>query len=334
MVRIIEPKSPMPHLKVLIQQYQVSNSVEGKSPATVRWYTELLTLFLTYLNSITLPADLTSFNLDTARNYILYLQKRKNLGRYPGSRSKNLSPKSVQCHVRSLKAFSSWLLREGLTAENRLANLRIPKAPNKIIEPLVPNEINKIFRCINKNSSTDMRNFAILVLILDTGLRSSEVCSLQLSQLNLEKGYLKVLGKGAKERMVPIGDYTRTTLSQYINKMRPKPSRGNSDAVFLAGNGKQLSVNALKLMFRRLAKSSKIERLHAHLLRHTFATNYLLNGGDVFSLKLILGHATLEMVNTYLHFTTAQIACQHHRFSPMDRLKLKGHGQDLSEPES
>jgi integrase/recombinase XerC/integrase/recombinase XerD len=89
-----------------------------------------------------------------------------------------------------------------------------------------------------------------------------------------------------------------------------------------------MSVNALKLMFDRLRKSSKINRLHAHLCRHTFATRYLLNGGDVFSLKEILGHTTLDMVNAYLHFTTAQITVQHHKYSPMDRLKGKLTGPD------
>jgi site-specific recombinase XerD len=261
----------------------------------------LLTLFLAYLDSNGLPGDLSAFNISTARNYVLYLQQRKKLSRYPGNGSTNLSPKTVQCHVRTLKAFSSWLFREGMISENRLSTLKIPRAPSKIIEPLTPEEISKIYRCINKKHP-------------------------------LEKFYLKVLGKGAKERMVPFGDYTRTTLYHYIKKGRSKLLGKNSDTVFLTADGRPMSVNALKLMFDRLAKSSGIERLHAHLCRHTFAINYLLNGGDVFSLKEILGHTTLEMVNQYLHFTTAQISVLHHRFSPMDRLKGKLNGSDEPGP--
>ena len=325
---ITGPKPTPPRLQELVREYQLSNSVEGKSAKTVEWYTDLLTLFLTYLDANGLPGDLSAFNISTARNYVLYLQQRKKLSRYPGKGPTNLSPKTVQCHVRTLKAFSSWLFREGLTPENRLTNLRIPKAPSKIIEPLTPEETNKIFRCINKKNPMGMRDHAILTLKLDTGLRASEVCSLPLGLLNLEKCYLKVLGKGAKERMVPFGDYTRTTLYHYIKKGRPKLSGKNSDTVFLTCDGRPMSVNALKLMFDRLAKSSGIARLHAHLCRHTFAINYLLNGGDVFSLKEILGHTTLEMVNQYLHFTTAQISVLHHRFSPMDRLKGKLNGPD------
>jgi site-specific recombinase XerD len=156
----------------------------------------LLALFLTYLDTNGLPGDLSTFNISTARNYVLYLQQRKKLSRYPGNGPTNLSPKTVQCHVRTLKAFSSWLFREGLTPENRLTNLRIPKAPSKIQEPLTPEETNKIFRCIKKKTPIGMRNDAILTLKLDTGLRASEVCSLPLPLLNLEKCYLKVLGKG------------------------------------------------------------------------------------------------------------------------------------------
>ena len=325
---ITGPKPTLPHLQELVQEYQLSNSVEGKSVKTVQWYTDLLTLFLTYLDSNGLPGDLSAFNISTARSYVLYLQQRKKLSRYPGNGPTNLSPKTVQCHVRTLKAFSSWLFREGLTPENRLANLRIPKAPSKIIEPLTPEETNKIFRCIKKKNPMGMRDHSILTLMHDTGLRASEVCFLPLGQLNLEKCYLKVLGKGAKERMVPFGDYTRTTLYHYIKEGRSKLLGKNSDSVFLTADGRPMSVNALKLMFDRLAKSSGIARLHPHLCRHTFAINYLLNGGDVFSLKEILGHTTLEMVNQYLHFTTAQISVQHHRFSPMDRLKGKLNGPD------
>ncbi|MFC2016144.1 tyrosine-type recombinase/integrase [Chloroflexota bacterium] len=93
--------------------------------------------------------------------------------------------------------------------------------------------------------------------------------------------------------------------------------------MFLTQGGKAITSNTVKLVFSRLAKSSGVSRLHAHLCRHTFAINYLLNGGDIFSLREILGHTTLEMVNHYLHFTSSQITDQHRKYSPMDRLQGK-----------
>jgi site-specific recombinase XerD len=212
------------------------------------------------------------------------------------------------------------LYSEGYTTENRLKNLRLPKAPVKMIEPLTKEEIHKITSTINMSSPTGVRNHAILILALDTGLRASEIVGIKLSGLNLEKGNIKVMGKGAKERIVPIGKFVQGILWHYIDEVRPKLAE-NPDELFLAKKGMPITVNTIKLMFSRLARDSGIRRLHAHLCRHTFAINYLLNGGDIFSLREILGHTTLEMVNHYLHFTSAQITEQHHKYSPMDRLQ-------------
>ncbi|MCK4273811.1 MAG: tyrosine-type recombinase/integrase [Dehalococcoidales bacterium] len=140
------------------------------------------------------------------------------------------------------------------------------------------------------------------------------------SNLNLADGFAKVMGKGAKERVVPIGKHVRMVLFSYVDKIRPKPAAPDCDNLFLSSTGRPITLNTLKLMFSRLAKASGITRLHAHLCRHTFATNYLLNGGDIFSLKEILGHTTFEMVNHYLHFTSSQITIQHHKYSPMDKI--------------
>ena len=112
-------------------------------------------------------------------------------------------------------------------------------------------------------------------------------------------------------------------LWSYIDKARPKAPNCEHDYLFLSQSGKPITVNTVKLVFSRMAKTSGVERLHAHLCRHTFAINYLLNGGDIFSLKEILGHTTLDMVNHYLHFTSSQITDQHRKYSPMDRLQEK-----------
>ncbi|MFC2004724.1 tyrosine-type recombinase/integrase [Chloroflexota bacterium] len=165
------------------------------------------------------------------------------------------------------------------------------------------------------------RNFAILISLFDTGLRASELANITLTALNLEDGLIKVMGKGAKERVVPIGKFTQLTLWSYIDKVRPEPAIPDRNNLFLSSNGKNITVNTIKLIFSRLSKNSGVKRLHAHLCRHTFAINYLLNGGDIFSLKEILGHTTLEMVNHYLHFTSSQITAQHHKYSPMDKLQ-------------
>ncbi|MFC2032901.1 tyrosine-type recombinase/integrase [Chloroflexota bacterium] len=307
----------------LVGRYEQSNIVDGKSPKTIAWYRDMLTQFSVYLKAKQYHSDPSYFNIDTVRGYVLYLRHKPKFEGHPytPAQVKSISPKTVQCHVRALKAFSSWLYAEGYTPENRLKNLKIPKAPVTVIEPLTPEEIKKVTTSINKESPTETRNYALFTTLLDTGLRASEAAGITLTNLNLTDGYIKVMGKGSKERIVPIGKYIQMTLWSYIDKVRPAPINPDYNNLFLTQAGKPITVNTVKLVFSRLARSSGVERLHAHLCRHTFAINYLLNGGDIFSLREILGHTTLEMVNHYLHFTSSQITDQHHKYSPMDRLQ-------------
>jgi site-specific recombinase XerD len=316
-------KKAPPGLGDLIGLYELSNQAEGKSPKTTSWYTEMLQAYSTYLSVNHHTCDLAAFEIDAVRSYILYLKKKPKFQGHVCSSSQStlLSPRTVQGHVRALKAFSSWLYIEGYTIENRLQNLKLPKAPSTIIEPLTPGEIEKIIASIDKKSSSGARNHTLFITLLDTGLRASEAAGITLSNLNLADGFVKVMGKGAKERIVPIGKHVRMVLFSYIDKVRPKPTDPDCNNLFLSSTGKPITVNTVKLMFSRLAQASGVKRLHAHLCRHTFATNYLLNGGDIFSLKEILGHGTFEMVNHYLHFTSSQITSQHHKYSPMDKLQ-------------
>jgi site-specific recombinase XerD len=138
------------------------------------------------------------------------------------------------------------------------------------------------------------------------------------------------MGKGAKERIVPIGGFAQKALQRYVFHFRPEPIRTDDNNLFLTLDGYPMSNEAVRLILKRISKKSGVSRLHPHLCRHTFATNYLINGGDVFSLQQILGHASLEMVRRYVTLASAQVRVQHRKFSPMDRMNLGrvrfGHG--------
>jgi site-specific recombinase XerD len=207
-----------------------------------------------------------------------------------------LSPQSIQCYVRAIKAFFNWLYKEGYTKENRLERLKKPKAPKKLIDPLAEAEIAVLLSSIDAHTSWGARNTTIVLLMLDTGLRFTELLTLDMKDLHLEESYVKVMGKGQKERIVPFGSSAQNALMKYIYHFRADPTGGNQ--VFLNLDGSPMPQTGLKLMFQRLAESSGVRRLHTHLLRQTFAVNYLMNGGDVFTLQQILGHTTLEMVAT------------------------------------
>jgi site-specific recombinase XerD len=126
------------------------------------------------------------------------------------------------------------------------------------------------------------------------------------------------MGKGAKEIIVPIGKYIQLTLWPYIDKVRPTPFDPECNSLFLSPSGKPITANAIKLFFSRLAKISCGEIACASVPTHI--RYKLLAGDDIFSLKEILGHTTLDMVNHYLHFTSSQITAQHHKYSPIDKL--------------
>lgn len=205
-------KAPAHSLQGLVARYRLSNRVEGKSPKTIAWYEEMLRAFLSYLERQSVKADLSSFNIDIIRGYVLRLQQKPRFEGHPHTPAGAalLSTRTVQCHVRALKAFSSWLEREGYTTGNRLKNLKLPKAPKRIIEPLSATEIKKITAA--ETSPLGQRNRAIVVLALDTGLRAGEIAGLTLGGVNLKAGLLKVMGKGSKERIVPIGRFVQMTL--------------------------------------------------------------------------------------------------------------------------
>jgi len=312
-----------PTINKLITHFEMSNVVDGKSQRTIDWYNDILKFFSRYMKRNSYANDISGFNIENVREYVLYLRSRNRFDGHPFIPQQHslISPQTICGHIRGLKSLSSWLYREEYTDENRLKHLKIPKVPAKLIEPLTDHEINQIACSINQSSPAGVRNHAIFVTALDNGLRASELADIELGQLDLKGGYVKVMGKGAKERIVPIGDFVKMTMWNYIDRIRPEPDIIGCDKLFLSPAGKPITANTIKLVFSRLAKNSGVKRLHAHLCRHTFAINYLLNGGDIFSLREILGHSTLEMVNHYLHFTRSQLTAQHHKFSPMDRLK-------------
>jgi hypothetical protein len=150
----------------------------------------------------------------------------------------------------------------------------------------------------------------------------AELVNIKLSDVHLDRGYIKVMGKGARERMVPIGTEVQKAIAEYLREFRPKPAGTFEDSLFLTDEGRPITVNGVQHVIKRLSRRCRIPRLHCHLLRHTFATNYLINGGDLFTLQSILGHSSLEMVRRNVNLASSFVAIQHRRFSPMDGMNL------------
>jgi len=212
---------------------------------------------------------------------------------------------------------------EGLTQNNAAKDLKPPKVTKKVVTTLSDQEIESILNTLSPTNPSEARNRTIFMILLDIGLRIGELINLNMGDTHMDEGYLKVMGKGKKERIVPIGSNAQRTLQHYLFRYRSNPTLPEVDNVFLSIHGDPLTENSMKLMFARLAQRSGVQRLHAHLCRHTFATRFLINGGDVFTLQQILGHSTLEMVRHYVNLASNHVAIQHQRFSPLDRLNIR-----------
>ncbi|MFO7996763.1 MAG: tyrosine-type recombinase/integrase [Dehalococcoidia bacterium] len=312
-------------LSELIEYYEVCNRAEGKSHRTIEWYSANLRRFRSYVTSGHLSESLDTIDKQLLRQYVLYLLKRKRFEDHPNIHcaTEMLSTATVHGHVRTLRAFFSWLVAEGLTEDNIARDLRPPKIAKKAICTLSDEEIVSIVHTLNRSSRTEARNLTIFMVLLDTGLRIGELVSLKMQDVHIHEGYIKVMGKGRKERIVPIGNMAQKALQRYIFRYRNRPAHVGVGNVFLSAHGTPLTENSMRLMFARLGQRSGVQRLHAHLCRHTFATRFLTNGGDVFTLQRILGHSTLEMVRHYLNLTSNDIIMKHQMCSPLDRLNLR-----------
>ncbi|MFC1931532.1 tyrosine-type recombinase/integrase [Chloroflexota bacterium] len=312
-------------LSELIDYYEVCNRAEGKSPKTISWYSANLKSFRNYLQNRHLPDLLDNIDTKLLREYVLYLMKRTKYNGHPYTPVKTelLSSATIHGHVRTLRAFFNWLVVERPAQNSPTKDLKPPKITRKVISTLSDEEIGAILNAFSISPS-DARNQTLFMILLDTGLRIGELVNLKMDDVHMDEGYLKVMGKGKKERIVPIGNNAQKALQRYLFRFRPKPTNPVTDNVFLSASSKALTENSMKLMFTRLSKRSGVCRLHAHLCRHTFATRFLVNGGDVFSLQQILGHSTLEMVRHYVNLASSHIAIQHQKFSPLDRLNLRG----------
>ena len=159
--------------------------------------------------------------------------------------------------------------------------------------------------------------------MLDSGIRISELVGIELGDVNLAEGCIKIRrAKGNRERIVPIGSLVQKSLWKYLNHHRPQPLTEKISRLFLSDDGLPLTKSGVQQMLRRKGKRAGIigVRCSPHTFRHTFAKNYLLNGGDIFSLQKILGHSSLASVRTYLNLFAVDIKRQHQRFSPVDNM--------------
>ncbi len=302
------------HLKDLIKIFDTYNRSDGKAPPTLRWYNEVLNIFLGWLIKTGRSVTLGAIDENTVREFIIWLKERPVNGH-------EMRVYTVNNRVRALRAFFNWLCRKEYTATHLLQDLKPPRLPQVMVDTLSNEEIAVIIASFNPSTATGSRNIAILALFLDSGLRLAELVGLKIRDVFLEEQYVKVMGKGSKERMVAFGSSARNALLNYLVHFRGEPAHPGIEEFFLNIDGYGMSGGAVRSMLKRVGVAAGVLRLHAHLCRHTYATNFLINGGNVLLLKQNLGHTTLAMVDRYVHLATSKVAILSRSFSPLDRIR-------------
>lgn len=199
-----------------------------------------------------------------------------------------------------------------------LERLKLVKAEETNILPLFDDEVRILLETFHSNDILEIRNKIICLLMVDCGLRRGELTKIQKRDVNLLNRTLLVHGKGNKERVVPLGVLTYQEIKQYISIT----SENLSKFLLLKNNGNSITDNTIKMLFQKLKKETGITRLYPHLLRHTYATNYILDGGDIETLRILLGHSSITMTQKYVHVAAQMRLMINRQKSHVDSLLL------------
>ena len=220
-----------------------------------------------------------------------------------GQRADGVAPTTVARRVAAVRSFYRHQLLLGARADNPAAGLELPRRPKKLPRTLSAAEAERLVEAANGTTPRAMRDRALVELMYGAGLRVSETLGLRRGAVDLDDRLVRAFGKGAKERIVPLGRPAVDALRRYIAMGRPHLDRRNRPELFLNARGGPLTRAGAFLILRRLAEKAGLEpeRVHPHLLRHSFATHLLEGGADLRSVQEMLGHADLSTTELYTH---------------------------------
>lgn len=208
---------------------------------------------------------------------------------------------SVNTYFRAAKTFLNYCIDEGYCDSDVLRKIRFLKSDQEDIVPLSEFEVDEIDGLFSMKTESGMRNLCIIHLMLDAGLRRSEIINLKYNNINFSNNYITIQGKGNKFRTVPLCSKLKKMLSHYLIKFRCCDPEDNFYVFAVVGSQERLSVDAIKQLFVRIKHNTGIDRVHPHMLRHTFATSYIIGGGNLEFLRIMLGHTDYETTRKYLH---------------------------------
>ena len=298
-----------------IAGYMLSAEARHLSQNTLRDYTTTLRKFQDFLQEDPPVSKITT----------------QHIAAFLGSLT--VAKKTVLNYHIGLSALWTWAVKEGLADAHIVQRVERPRPEKRAVVPFTEDDIRAMLAVLStsrsytrpgKRQSTHSvpnadRNRAIIILLLDTGIRSSELCGLRILNTDLKNRRIKVMGKGSKERMIPFCARTGQVLWKYLATRKDEPANAY---LFVTTEGGPLDPDRMLKLLYGIGERAGVEDVHPHRFRHTFAINFLRNGGDPWSLQMMLGHSTMEMVKTYLSIAQADLDKSHKLASPVDNWRL------------
>ncbi len=273
---------------------------------SVEAYSADIVLFLTFLVSRR-KRKLSGVQLTTIYDFLEHCQNQQNVSKRTNAR-----------RISALKSFFNFLVREKLADHNPFSAVDLPRSGKTLPKALSLAEVRRLLSPPNINTPIAGRNNAMLYLLYSTGLRVSELVGLPLSGCNLSAGFVRVIGKGNKERLIPFGEQAKEKIEQYLKLSRPLILKGKrSNYLFVTGRGTCMTRLRFWQIVRKTARATGISKdISPHMIRHSFATHMLSHGADLRAVQMMLGHADIATTQIYTHIDQDRLKSIHKKFHP------------------
>lgn len=280
---------------------------KGLSKNTIVSYKRDLNSYIHYLKNVEELKDLNGVQRPQIVHFLKFL---KDTGK---------SSKTLARHIASIRAFHHFLLREKAVDHDPTVHIESPQHERSLPKVLSMEEVETLLESPKLTDPFGYRDKAMLEMMYATGIRVSELIGLKLSDVHLTMGFVRCMGKGSKERIIPIGKTASDAIEEYLDKGRPKlaSKKHKDDSLFLNHHGKGLSRQGFWKILKRLTSEAGIEKeLTPHTLRHSFATHLLENGADLRAVQEMLGHADISTTQIYTHVTKTRLKDVYTKFHP------------------
>ncbi|MDL0419063.1 site-specific tyrosine recombinase XerD [Caldifermentibacillus hisashii] len=280
---------------------------KGLAENTIQSYRRDISAYLIFIEK---KLQITDINHVTRVHIMQFLSCLKDEGK---------SARTIARHIASIRSFHHFLILDKIVDHDPTVHIETPHPELKLPKVLNTDEVDTLLNTPDLTTTLGLRDKAMLELMYATGMRVSELVNLNINDVHLSLGFVRCLGKGNKERIIPIGKMATEALKEYLEKARPKliNHKNKTDSLFMNHHGQRLSRQGFWKILKQMAVKAGIEKeLTPHTLRHSFATHLLENGADLRSVQELLGHSDISTTQIYTHVTKTRLKDVYNQFHP------------------